>query len=212
MRKTCLYIVFVAMSLLHSMLPAQNLPPQRDALVLYNNGQYAEAIAVCEEELHTDPTRVDAYVVMCWALIGNRQYVEAEQRAQDGLQVHPYDLRLVESLAEAYYYLGRNTAAMEQFERYVSNVPENNGRVSTAYYFMSELYIRQGRYQHADISLSMAVRKRPTADTWWVRLGYVRERAGNYTEALEAYDEAVRLNPLLNDAIVGQRRVSSRLQ
>ena len=46
---------------------------KQDALVLYNNGKLREAIKVCEDELLENPNRVDSYVVMCWALVKNKQ-------------------------------------------------------------------------------------------------------------------------------------------
>ena len=185
---------------------------RQDALVLYHNGKYKEAIQVCEEELKENPKRVDSYVVMCWSLVRNRQYAEAEQRAADGLEVSPYDLRLIEINGEAKYYLGKNDGAMEQFEKYVSGAPESGARVGSAYYFMGEIYIRQARYQHADIALSAAVKKEPLLDNWWGRLGYAREMAGNYYESLAAYDEALRLNPSSIDASRGRDRVNAKLQ
>lgn len=185
---------------------------KQDALVLYNNGCYPEAVAVCEQEIQENPKRVESYVVMCWALVRNRQYSEAEQRALAGLTVSPYDLRLTEILGEARYYLGKNNGAMEQFQKYVANAPESGSRVGTAYYFMGEIYIRQARYQHADIALSAAVRKEPLLEKWWVRLGYAREMAGNYYESVEAYDEALRLNSSSVDAERGRTRVSAKLQ
>lgn len=185
---------------------------KQDALVLYNNGRYPEAVAVCEQEIQENPKRVESYVVMCWALVRNRQYSEAEQRALAGLTVSPYDLRLTEILGEARYYLGKNNGAMEQFQKYVANAPESGSRVGTAYYFMGEIYIRQARYQHADIALSAAVRKEPLLEKWWVRLGYAREMAGNYYESVEAYDEALRLNSSSVDAERGRTRVSAKLQ
>ncbi|MBP3710726.1 MAG: tetratricopeptide repeat protein [Treponema sp.] len=211
----------------HPQLPVQETPrqspvtrtqtaPQRrqqqDALVLYQNGNYPEAISVCESELRQDPTRVESYVVLCWSLVRNRQYAEAEQRAADGLKVSPYDLRLIEIFGEAKYYLGKNNGALEQFQRYVASVPESGSRVGAAYYFMGEIYIRQARYQHADISLSAAVKKEPLLDAWWTRLGYAREMAGNYYESLAAYDEALLLNAASADARNGKNRITSRLQ
>lgn len=185
---------------------------KQDALVLYHNGKYRESIQVCEEEIAENPNRVDSYVVMCWALVKNKQYAEAEQRANDGLVVSPYDLRLIEVLGEAKYYLGKNSAAMEQFQRYVASAPESGARVGTAYYFMGEIFIKQARYQHADIALSSAVKKEPLLDNWWVRLGYAREMAGNYLESVNAYDEALRLNPSSIDASRGRERSSAKLQ
>ena len=185
---------------------------KRDALVLYQNGDYAAAIQICETEIARNPSRIESYVVLCWSLVRNRQYAEAEQRAADGLAVSPYDLRLIEILGEAKYYLGKNNGALEQFQRYVANAPESGSRVGAAYYFMGEIYIRQARYQHADISLSAAVKKEPLLDRWWTRLGYAREMAGNYYEAAEAYDEALLLNAASSDAQSGKARIASRLQ
>ena len=185
---------------------------KQDALVLYNNGKLREAIKVCEDELLENPNRVDSYVVMCWALVKNKQYAEAEQRATEGLVVSPYDLRLIEVLGEAKYYLGKNSGAMEQFQRYVANASDNSARIGTAYYFMGEIFIKQARFQHADIALSPAVKKEPLIDKWWVRLGYAREQAGNYLESVNAYDEALRLNPSSIDASRGRERVSAKLQ
>ena len=185
---------------------------QKDALVLYHNGKYKESVQVCEEELKENPNRIDSYVVMCWSLVKNKQYAEAEQRATEGLQVSAYDLRLIEILGEARYYLGKNNGAMEQFQKYVANANDSSSRLGTAYYFMGEIYIRQARYQHADIALSSAVKKEPLYENWWIRLGYAREMAGNYLEALEAYDEALRLNPSSVDASRGRDRVKEKIK
>lgn len=184
----------------------------KDALVLYQHGRYRESIQVCEEELQDNPNRIESYVVMCWSLVENKQYAEAEQRAQTGLKISPYELRLIEILAEAQYYQGKNNAALEQFELYVSNAKENAGRYGKAYYFMGEIYIKLARYQHADIALSTAVKLEPMIDNWWVRLGFAREMAGNYAESIAAYDEALRLNGSNVDATQGKSRVSAQIR
>ena len=209
MKKTTLSI-FVLLLIQSAALFAQS--QEKDALVLYHNGKYKEAIQVCEEELKVDPTRADSYVVMCWSLVKNKQYAEAEQRATEGLSVRAYDLRLTEILGEARYYLGKNNGAMEEFQKYVANASDSSGRLGTAYYFMGEIYIRQARYQHADIALSSAVKKEPLYENWWIRLGYAREMAGNYLEALEAYDEALRLNSSSIDASRGRDRVKDKIK
>lgn len=185
---------------------------KQDALVLYHNGKYREAVLVCEEELKSNPNRIESYVVMCWALVKNKQYAEAEQRATQALEISPYDLRIIEILGEAKYYLGKNTGAMEQLQKYVASAPESGARVGSAYYYMGEIFIRQARYQHADIALSAAVKKEPLLDSWWTRLGYTREMAGNYYEAMTAYDEALKLNSSSIDASRGRERVSAKLQ
>ena len=74
------------------------------------------------------------------------------------------------------------------------------------------MFIKQTKYQHADIALSSAVKKEPLLDSWWVRLGYAREMAGNYYESVAAYDEALRLNSASYDAQRGRERVSAKLK
>ena len=192
--------------------PVFSQTAKQDALVLYHNGKSRDSVQVCEEELKENPNRVESYVVMCWSLIKNKQYAEAEERATEGLVISPYDLRLIEVLGEAKYFLGKNSGAMEQFQKYVASAPESGSRVGIAYYYMGEIFIRQARYQHADIALTSAVKKEPLLDSWWTRLGYSREMAGNYYEAIAAYDEALRLNSSSVDAARGRERVSAKLQ
>ncbi len=203
--------IFIAFLLFSASIYAQTATKQ-DALVLYHNGKYRESVQVCEEELQENPNRIESYVVMCWALVKNKQYAEAEERASEGLEISPYDLRLIEVLGEAKYYLGKNTGAMEQFRKYVASAPESGSRVGVSYYYMGEIFIRQARYQHADIALSSAVKKEPLLDSWWLRLGYAREMAGNYYEAVAAYDEALRLNSSSVEASRGRERVNAKLQ
>ena len=203
-------IFVILLSLFTLNIFAQN---KKDALVLYQNKNYKEAIAVCEDEIKSDPNRVDSFVVLCWSLIGNREYARAEQRAYDGLKLSRYDIRLIEVLGEAKYYLGKNNEALKQFQEYISIAPDRTGsRVGLAYYFMGEIYIRQTKFQHADIAFTAAVRKDPLNDAWWTRLGYAREMAGNYAESLTAYEEALKLNPSKTDATRGKERVQEHIR
>lgn len=177
-----------------------------DALVLYKNKQYPEAIAICEQEIISNPSNIDSYCVLCWSLVRNKQYAEAEQRALDAQKQNPYDVRIMEVLGEAKFYLGKNTGAMNMFQQYLANVPQNGSRIGNAYYYMAEIFVRQAKYQHADIAFSTAVHTEPLVDFWWTRCGYAREMAGSYSSALEAYNKALELNPSQSDAARGKER------
>lgn len=204
------YLCFIlVLGCMGRVVSAQTKP---DALKMYQNGDYTGAIQVCEAEIAETPNSVDSYAVLCWSLLRNKQYAEAEQRAADGLALGTNDVRLLESLGEAKYYLGKNKEAMSQFEKYLSTISDDGSRVGVAYYYIGEIYIRQGRYQHADIALSAAVKKEPLLDRWWTRLGYAREMAKNYKEAVAAYDQALKLNPSQTDASLGKTRASAHLQ
>lgn len=190
-------------------VPAQKQKP--DALKLYTAGRYAEAVAVCEQEIAEKPDNVDSYVVLCWSLVRNRQYSEAEYWALQGRKISRYDQRLVEALGEAKYFLGQNREALALFQEYVSLVGEKGSRLGEAYYFMGEIYIRLSRYNHADIAFSQAVRTEPLYDYWWTRLGYAREMAGSFSLSLTAYEKALELNAGQADALRGRDRVRARL-
>ena len=121
------------------------------------------------------------------------------------------DHRVMQSLGEASYFLGKNEAALSWFRLYVSTVPEG-ARVAQSYYLMGETYLRLERYEHADIAFAAALHHTPANARWWARLGYARERKSDWTWALAAYDEALRLNPRLQEAIDGKARVAARLR
>jgi tetratricopeptide (TPR) repeat protein len=188
-------------------LPAQDDP---DALRLYLDGKYDEARRACLAEIAASPSNVESYVVLSWSLISLGRYADAENYALKGYAVRR-DPRLTEILGETAYFLGRNDAALRNFQNYVGAVPEG-GRVGMAYYYMGEIYLRLGRFGHADISFSTALQFTPGSAKWWTRLGYARERYGDAEHALEAYNKALSLDPRLQDASDGADRVASKLR
>jgi tetratricopeptide (TPR) repeat protein len=186
---------------------AQDRP---DALRLYVDGKYDEARRVCLAEIAADRSNVESYVVLSWSLIAMGRYADAENYALKGYALRR-DPRLAETLGETAYFLGRNDAALRNFQNYVGAVPEG-GRAGTAYYYIGEIYLRLGRFGHADIAFSTALQFTPGNAKWWGRLGYARERYGDPVHALEAYKRALSLDPRLQDAIDGVDRVNAKLR
>lgn len=182
-----------------------------DALVLYQNGKYADAIKVCEGELKVRPGNMDSYSVLGWSLIRLGKYTEALEKAQEAIKISRYDTRIIEIIGEANFYLGKNSEALKWFEEYASLSP-GGGRIDSVYFLMGELYIRLGEYSHADISFTTAVYHSPNIARWWARLGYAREMAKDYTYSIEAYDKALELAPSFPDAKRGKERVEAQLR
>lgn len=207
MKKALLTCLFLAVC-----LSAFSQTEKPDALKLYREGKYPESIEICIQEIQENPENLDSYCVLCWGLVANRQYSEAEYWAEKGRQVSKYDPRLVEIQAEAKYFLGQNAAALSLFQEYISLIPSSGSRFGEAYYFMGEIYIRQSKFNHADIAFTTAVKTEPLKDNWWTRLGYAREMAGTYDLALTAYEQALTLNPYRTEAKTGKERVSKLLQ
>jgi len=69
-----------------------------------------------------------------------------------------------------------------------------------------------GKFNHADIAFSTALQYAPNNARWWARLGWVREKIARYLPALKAYEQAVNLNPNLQDALSGKTRMLAKIQ
>ena len=186
---------------------SQNRP---DALLEYRNGNYEQAVAICRTEIAASPNNLESHVVICWSLLRLGRYDEALSFARAGRNLSRYDPRIIEILGEIYYYQGRNTEALQYFQEYVNLAPEGQ-RIETVYYLLGEIFIRLGRYRHADIALSTAVHWVPGNAAWWARLAYARESAGDLSEAVSAYERALSLNSQLSDARRGLDRTRQAL-
>ena len=183
---------------------------QADALALYREAKYSDAIDICLAEIQANPSNVESHVVLCWSLVGAGRYDEASKWAVKGRTLSNYDPRLIEIQAESNYYLGSNDQSLKLFQEYISYAP-NGSRISPTYYFMGEIYLRLGKFRHADMALSSALQLDGSNPLWWVRLGYAREMAKDYRYSLDAYNKALVLNASLQDAIRGRDRVLEKL-
>ena len=179
---------------------------QKDALEAYKAGKYAEAMAITQEEIKSNPNNMDSYVVMAWSLQKLEKHQDALSYALLALKLNAYDFRIIEIVGESSFYLGKNLEALKAFEQYVVLAPAGD-RIEKVYYFMGEIYLQLGQYNRADIALTTAVYHAPQTATWWSRLGYARMLAKDYPAAKKAYDEALRQNPGLGEASRGKQQV-----
>jgi tetratricopeptide (TPR) repeat protein len=196
--------------LLLALAPAVFAQVKPDALAEYRQGNYERAIQICQEEITSDPDSLESYVVACWCLLRLGRYGETLRFARTARSLNRYDARVSEILGEVYYFQGNNNEALQYFQEYVNLAPGGQ-RIESVYYFIGEIYIRQGKYRHADIALSTAVHWVPGNAAWWTRLAFARENAGDLTEAVAAYERALALNSQLPDARRGLDRARQSL-
>lgn len=192
-----------------------------DALKLYREGRdydtegnsskarekYESSVAVCRLELKENSKNIESYVVLGWSLIRLGQYNEVISISKGALKISPREYRIIENLAEGYFYIDNYEQALTFFEQYLTALP-NGERSSTVYFFMGDIYRLSGRYEHADIAYSAALQKSPNMPLWWYRLGSVRELSGKKAEAKTAYEKALHLKPVYPEARDALNRVS----
>jgi len=199
------FLLFIFLLGLSFAAYSQNRPP--DALAEYKAGNYERAIQICRAEIDDNPANLESHVVICWSLIRLNRTEEALRFASSGRALSRFDVRLIEIMGEIYYLQGKNNEALKYFQEYTSLAGPEGGRIDTVYYYMGEIYIKQGKFRHADIALTTAVHFVPGNAAWWVRLAYARENAADYSSAIEAYERALSLDSKLNDAQRGLDRI-----
>ena len=188
--------------------PAQQRRTGSDALQIYRIGRdlearnrfeegntyYNEAVRICMEELNRNNANMDSYTVLTWTLLRQRRYTEVINWGDRALRINPGDFRIIETMGEAYFYLNDYEHSLIMMQRYAASMPRGD-KASTAYFFMGEIYRNQRKYLHADIAYTTAVTLEGGIFLWWYRLGMVREAAGEYGPAIEAYEKSLSLSP-----------------
>lgn len=170
---------------------------------------FAASLAIIEKLASADPKNVEYVHLRAWSLLRLERYAETVSTVQKALPSMK-DYRLEEVLAEALYFLNRNEEALRHFASYLAVAPASDERMSSAYYYVGECYIRLKKFEHADIALSTATMMEKSMFYWWYRLGYVKEMLGQYKQAYEMYGKALEFNKGYKFAQEGRARVKAK--
>ena len=186
---------------------AQEAKP--DAAKEYRAKNYGAAVDICLAEINVGSATLDTYNVLLWSLNRQKRYRDTITYGQQASKKYR-DMRIIESMGVAYYYLGNYDRALTNFKTYAAELP-TGAFIDDVYYFLGEIYIRKGEFNNADIALTTAVHHYPRSAMWWARLGYAREQALSFDAALAAYDQALKINKNNAEAKSGHDRVAAKL-
>ncbi|MBN2618100.1 MAG: tetratricopeptide repeat protein [Spirochaetales bacterium] len=209
-KKSSFFLLFIV--IINISLMAQE---KKNALTLWRQSKFDEAVEVCLTELDTLPLtsfaeRMDSYTVLCWSLLGLQRYEEVLKYGKEAYEKSSRDWRFVAALGEAHYFLGNNKESLYYLEKYIE-LKGTGDKADYMYYLMGHLFLRMEEYNRADVALSMAVYLKPLDAKWWARLGFAREQAKDYARAKDAYTKALSINSSLVDAERGIKRVHNSL-
>jgi tetratricopeptide (TPR) repeat protein len=166
---------------------------------------YDEAVRICMEEISRNRATGDSYAVLTWTLRRQQKYADVITWGERGLRLYDSDYRIVETMGEAYFYLDNYDASLRFMQRYVNALPQGE-RASVAYFFIGEIYRLTRRYRLADIAYTTAIHLAPGTALWWYRLGTVREAVEDFAAAVDAYEQALKINPNYREASEGRTR------
>ena len=209
-------VIFTVLACASGVIYAQE---KADALKLYRIGRsldsagraeeakasYTAAVDVCLAELRQNPRNMDSYTVYTWSLFRLHKYRETVTVCNEALKIAS-DVRIIETLGEAYFYLNDYKESLRQMERYIDMAPTGE-RASVAYFYVGDIYRLTKRYQKADIAYSAAVHLEPSNSLWWYRLGLAREQAGYKQSARDAFQRALNIRKDYKEASEGLARV-----
>ena len=170
------------------------------------NVYYNEAIRICLDEVSRNTTTRETYVAITYAMQRQARYADVISWGEQGLRSYPDEYRITEIMGEAFFYLNDYSRSLSFMQRYANAMPEGE-RISVAYFFIGEIFRLTQKYHHADIAYTTALRIEPGLALWWYRLGSVREQIGDRSPAIEAYQQALRLNPNYGEARNGLTRL-----
>ncbi|HWP68634.1 MAG TPA: tetratricopeptide repeat protein, partial [Rectinemataceae bacterium] len=170
---------------------------------------FVSSLAMVEKLIPADAANPDLISLQCWDLFRLGRHKDVAAIAQKALQTMK-DYRIIETMAESLYFLGRSEEALKNFAKYFELAPPHDDRMSSAYYYVGECYARLKKYEHADIAFSTATSMEKGMYFWWYRLGGVKELLGQYKRAYGAYGTALELNPGFQAAKDGRGRVKAK--
>jgi tetratricopeptide (TPR) repeat protein len=170
---------------------------------------FVSSLDLIEKLLLAEPDNYDFIHLKSWNLFRLGRHEEVVSLAQKSIQT-VRDYRIIEVMAESLFFLGRNEEALAQFASYIELAPSTDERMSSAYYYVGECYIRLKKFEHADIALSMATMLEKNMYYWWYRLGYVKEILGQYKRAYEIFGKALELNKGYRFAQDARARVKAK--
>lgn len=170
---------------------------------------FTSSLTTVEKLLVTKPGDLDLVSLQAWNLFRLGRHKDVVSVAQKVL-ASARDFRIMETMAESLYFLGSSEEALRYFTQYLELAPANDERMSSAYYYIGECYLRLKKYEHADIAFSTATAMEKGMYYWWYRLGVAKENLSKYKQAYDVFGKALSLNPKFQIARDAQARVKAK--
>jgi tetratricopeptide (TPR) repeat protein len=154
-------------------------------------GQGDRAVEALRRAAALAPDREEHWLNLTRELMELSRYSEAISAVQDGLAANPKSYALHLRLGAADLAAGRYPEAETVFR----NLVEAGDPLPTSYIGLAQVLLRMGRAEEAASELSAAQRKLGAIFLIAYFRGLSLDRAGKRSEAIPAFQEAIRLNP-----------------
>ena len=194
------------------------------AVQLFNAGQAAQAMPLCQEVVRLQPGHTDAWRLLSIALIASDRPADAVPVLQQALALNPHHTQLLCLLGTAHARCGQPEQATDSFRQALALAPQDAniwydlGNVqqgfgqsaaalasydralalapqhADAWLNRAHALLALGRLGDAIASLEYAIDLRPKASTW-LQLGSALHQARRLPDALACYEKVTALEP-----------------
>lgn len=159
--------------------------------ILYTwTGKIDLASQELEEAVKLDKFNAEAYAALANLFLRQGRTADAESMLQKAGGLAPNDWSILEQLGGYYDENGRYAEAAEQYQRAADLAPDNPRAQNNLGY----IYRLQNRVPQAEAAYKKSIALEPTAGHYR-NLGQLLVEQGNYAEARQALETAVKLKP-----------------
>lgn len=174
----------------------------------YVEGNYQASVKALQEEKRYYPNRINIYVILGWDYKKLKKFSDMEKVSLEGLKVRPGDVRVIQNLAEAYFFQYKYDKAVKFFEQYIAHKYNmQDPYLATAYFFIGSAYYEREKFRKADIALSAAKYYKPKDVYVLVKLAQTKEKLNESAKALELYQASLLISPNNKEALEGVKRL-----
>jgi MSHA biogenesis protein MshN len=153
------------------------------------------SVTLFQRAIEFDPTHARARQALLSVLVSSKQWTEARQVAEQGLELDPAQSGWAVILARLQFEQGEAAAATATLERYAAHA-RNDADFQGLFAYLLQ---KQQRPVEAAERFKAALSLRPNEGRWWFGLGVALESAGHGGEAKEAYARAREVGNLPGD-------------
>src|SRR5258708_32928170 len=143
------------------------------------------------------PENADIIFLMARVSMTQNYFEDAIPLLESGLKIAPERADLHAALGESYFMSGRAEKAIDEFKKLIELDPS-----ARSYAFMGLSYRHLGRFEEARKYFEAGLKHDRRDASCLFNIGYMEERQGNYAVAERLFQDALRSNPALSEALL----------
>lgn len=180
------------------------------AIALYNQGQYEEAIEGFQKVIKVDREQPSVWGNMAAAYAKLEQYDKALETYQVAVEMQPENSAFYQNMGSIYASMGEVDKARELYEKAATLSKDLSPRdAATNYYNMGVTYINSGSNEEAKAALEQAIAIDPTHGESHYQLGVVLLGMGDMEGAIEIWKKYLEISPDGPNAATAEELIKS---